>query len=135
MPFMWKIDYPLTILVIYLAFLIPLNKKKRFWIWLIAGIALLFGWWQIQNIGDFMTNNVALMMLMYIVEIAILFGLCFFTLEGGVSSSFFIMLSIVSLQHLSYKVSLQIINFININRVKSGVIECRILRVLSNIFK
>ena len=111
----WRIDYPLTLLAIFSVFFISLNKKKHF-IWpLIIGIIALFGFWQIISIFKEIKNNVSLEMMMYIVEIGIFLVMCYFTLDIGLTSAMFVTQCVVSIQHLCYKFTLQLLNYIDIN--------------------
>ena len=117
---MWRIDYPLSLLILYTAFFIPSNKKKLFFIPLIVGIAAMFGFWQIQAYVPIFRENVFLAMLLYTFELGIFSAMIIFTFDVSIPSSILIMLFIVSLQHLSYKISLQTVNFIDINLYNTG---------------
>ena len=111
---LWRVDYPLNLLILFLAFFIPSKKKKRFYIPLIIGLVILFGFWQLQTDVPLIRENVFLSMGIYIVELGFLLGLIYFTLDFGFESSLFIMIFIVASQHLSYKLALQLVNFIDI---------------------
>ena len=113
MRVMWRLEYPLTLLIVYFAFFICSNKKKRFYIPLIVGILAMFGYWQIQGINKIIVENVFLATPFYLLEITILAAMVYFTLDIGLSSSIFLTINIVSLQHVCYKGSLQIVNFID----------------------
>lgn len=112
---LWRIDYPLCLLILYLAVLIPTNKKKHFYIPLIIGIITMVLFWQLQVEFPILKENIFLAMLMYMIELAIFLAMIIFTLDVSVSSSILVMLFVVSLQHLSYKLALQTMNFIDIN--------------------
>ena len=112
---LWKVDYPLTLLVSFLAFFIPLKKRKNFIIPLVIGLLALFGFWQIRDIRGVNKDSELLLIIFYLGEIGILFATTFFTLEIDLTTALFILQCVLSLQHLSFKVSLQIVNFIDIN--------------------
>lgn len=117
---MWRIDYPLNLLILFLAFFIPSNKRKLFFIPLIIGIFSMFAFWQLQVYFPILRNNVYLAMLMYIVELGIFLAMIHFSFDMSFSSSILVLLFIVSLQHLSFKLSLQTVNFIDINIYNTG---------------
>ena len=116
---LWRVDYPLSLLILYLAFFIPAHKKKFFYIPLVIGIAVMFSFWQLLTEFPILKNNVYLAMLIYIVELLFFLVMIYFTIDVSFPSSALVMLLIVSLQHLSFKLSLQLLNFIDINIYRS----------------
>lgn len=117
---LWKLDYPFTVIVSFLAFLIPIKKRKYFYVPLAIGIILLVLFWLIRQIPGVDTNNILIQLLLYVGEISILFVIIYFTLDIDVLASICILLSTISLQHLSFKVSLQIVNMVDIGIYRTG---------------
>lgn len=117
---LWRLDYPLTVLVSFLVFFIPLKKRKHFYIPLIIGIIALFGFWQIREIPGIDKDNEWISLLFYLGAITILYFISLLTLEVDYKSASFIILCALTLQHLSFKIALQTINFIDINLYHSA---------------
>ena len=103
---LWRLDYPLTILVSFLVFFIPLKKKKFFYIPFIIGFIAMFSFWQIREIPGVDKNNEWVSVLFYLGAITILYFTCLLSLEIDYKSTFFILQCVLTLQHLSFKVSL-----------------------------
>lgn len=110
----WRIDYPLTLLISFIIFAIPLKKRKYFWISILVGTAVLFSAWLLRSIPVFDSNEF-LVFPLYLIEIAILFGIIYFTLDLNIIEALFILVCALSVQHLAYKVSLGVMNFVDIN--------------------
>lgn len=131
--FLWKIDYPFTLTVVFLAFYIPMKKRKHSIFYLIGGLLVLFGGWYLRTIPIF--DEIALLVsVLYLLEIVILFFVVLFSLDVDVLSALFILTCIISIQHLSFKISLQIINFIDINLYHSNWVFLFSYSILSVVF-
>ena len=96
---LWRLDYPLTIMVSFLVFFIPLKKRKRFYLPLIIGIIVLVGFWQIREIPGIDKDNEWISLLFYLGAITILYFISLLTLEIDYKSTFFIIQCALTLQH------------------------------------
>lgn len=117
---LWKIDYPLTLIVSFVIFLLPLRKRHRLWIYFSLFAVALFGVWIVRSYIPDIQNNVGLTILFYILEISVLFGLIYFTLDVKLSSALVVLLCAVSTQHLAFKLSMQLLIFIDISLFNSA---------------
>lgn len=109
MPFTWNdaiwiINYPMEMLLAFLVFFIPLKKKKHGWLYLALFFSLIVA---IAFLRKFLPYNGGYWdIFFYLIVIAIVYLACHFTIEQeSWITSLFLAAMVVSVQHLSYKIS------------------------------
>lgn len=108
MFFLWAIDYPLELFLAFIIFFIALNKKKKWYIYLPLTIVALFGIWQLYHI-DFIYNNELLTISFYVLMMGITYLMIISAIDISPINALFVLGSILSMQHLIYKITLEII--------------------------
>lgn len=108
MFFLWAIDYPLELFLAFIIFFIALNKKKKWYIYLPLTIVALFGIWQLYHI-DFIYNNELLTISFYVLMMGITYLMIISAIDISPINALFVLGSILSMQHLIYKITMEII--------------------------
>lgn len=116
----WRIDYPLQLLLCFIPFILVIKKKKNFYIPLIIGIVALFGFWQIRMLSFFETNSYSVIPL-YLITAGLLYLTIFFVFDIDAFASLFVLTFIITIQHISYELGLIIINLINYGLFGTGL--------------
>ena len=116
---LWRLDYPINLLMGFLVFFLPLSKKKNWLIYGIIGLICLIAFWQIISIPD-ISDDSFFVIPIYIGMFVIMLGIIYFTIDIDLKGALFILSCVVSAQHITYCITLGIINFININLFHSN---------------
>ena len=109
MPFnindiIWIANYPSEVLFAFLAFFIPLKKKKHAWWFFLGFFALIYILAFARKLLPW--NGGYYDIPFYLIVIAIVYLTCHFTIgTGSWTSSLFLAALVIALQHLSYKIA------------------------------
>ena len=116
----WRIDYPLQLLICFLPFILVIKKKKMFYIPLIVGLLALFGFWQIRVLPFFETNPYSVIPL-YLTASGLLYVTILLVFDIDAFASLFVLTFTMSVQHISYEIGLITINLIDYNLFGTGI--------------
>lgn len=115
---LWTMEYPLTIIMAFLAFFLPLRKKKNFVVFLLLGIILLFGVSLFKFIPELKGNDV-FNISFYFVNFIIAYFMIHFSLDGmSFSGELLILSCVIALQHVAYKITTGIFIIIGVELIK-----------------
>jgi len=127
----WKLEYPISMILAFLVFFIPLQKKKDHWPCLVGGILLVFLISLVRVVIPFGGSDV-FSIFFYLINPIILFFIFYLCVDyKDVGAFLFITSCVIALQHISYKITVGIFVLIDPNLLSATKVYIPTLLVIS----